>query len=77
MGSIEKVQSLVEKNGKGKGSLKGVNRNVIALLGYTERKLEEAKWPKQDLELLRSICMTGPYARLIVHLNNCLEEVKK
>ena len=71
---METIKELVEKNGKGTGTLVGVDGNAWALMGYTQGQLREAGWPTEDIELVLEQAMAGDYNNLIRVLCSTLGE---
>jgi hypothetical protein len=55
------IQELIEKNGKAEGTLEGVDGNVYAVLGYTERQLMRAGWPRDDIQQVMGKATSGDY----------------
>ena len=47
---MKAIEQLIEKNGKGEGSLAGVDGNAYSLMGYTQGRLEAAGWSSEDIE---------------------------
>tara|TARA_R110002060_G_scaffold5052_2_gene7895 strand:- start:944 stop:1165 length:222 start_codon:yes stop_codon:yes gene_type:complete len=71
---MDQIKELVEKNGKGSGTLVGVDGHAFSLIAYTERKLYKAGWTKGDISTVRKVAMSGNYNALICTLDACLEE---
>ena len=70
---MEKVYELIEKNGRAKGSLAGVDGNAFSLMGYTSRKLRLAGWKNNEIDLVMKEAMSGDYNNLIRVLGSTLE----
>ena len=71
---MEAIEILVEKNGKGTGTLVGVDGNAYSLMGYTQGQLREAGWSRADIEVVLDQAMSGDYNNLIRVLCSTLGE---
>ena len=72
---MEAIKKLVAKNGKGEGTLVGVDGNAYMLMGYTQGRLEEAGWSRKDIDAVMEQAMSGDYNNLIrVCSSTLLEE---
>ena len=71
---MNKIEQLIEKNGRGEGSLVGVDGNAYSLMGYTQGRLEEAGWPSKDIDAVMEEAMSGDYNNLIRVLDRTLED---
>jgi hypothetical protein len=67
------IQELIEKNGKAEGTLIGVDGNAFAILGYTERQLKRASWPREDIKQVMDTAMGGDYNNVIATCMSVLE----
>ena len=67
------IQELIEKNGKAEGTLIGVDGNVFAVLVYTDRQLERAGWPREDIKQVMDKAMSGDYNNALVTCMSVLE----
>ena len=70
---MEKVNKLIEKNGKGSGCLIGQDGNAFSLMGYTSRRLRLAGWKNNEIDLVMEEAMSGDYNNLIRVLASTLE----
>ena len=64
--SMEKIEQLIEKNGKGTGTLIGVDGNAMSVMGYVSRQLRRAGWPRADITQVTSHMMSSDYTNVIV-----------
>ena len=71
---MDKVQKLVEENGKGKGNLVGVDGHAFSLMGYTSKALRKQGWKKEDIDFIMKQARCGDYNNLIRVLASTLEE---
>lgn len=62
---IPTIEDLIEKNGKAEGTLIGVDGNAFAIMGYTERQLMRAGWPRDDIKEVMNTAMSGDYNNVI------------
>ena len=67
------IQELIERNGKAEGTLIGVDGNAYAILGYTERQLKRASWPKEDIKQVMDTATSGDYNNVIA---TCMSVLK-
>lgn len=67
------IQELIEKNGKAEGTLIGVDGNAFAILGYTDRQLMRAGWPREDIKQVMDTAMSGDYDNVIATCMSVLE----
>lgn len=67
------IEKLIEKNGKAEGTLLGVDGNAYAILGYTERQLKRASWPKEDIKQVMDAASSGDYNNVIATCMSVLE----
>ena len=67
------IQELIEKNGKAEGTLIGVDGNAFAILGYTDRQLMRAGWPREDIKQVMDTAMSGDYNNVIATCMSVLE----
>jgi len=70
------LQSLIEKNGFGVGTLEGLDSNSFVLMTYTRRRLAEAGWSVNDIDTVMDIAMRGTYMHLIWVLSFTLDETQ-
>lgn len=70
---IPTIEDLIEKNGKAEGTLIGVDGNAFAILGYTERQLKRASWPREDIKEVMNTAMSGDYNNVIATCMSVLE----
>ena len=67
------IEKLIEKNGKAEGTLLGVDGNAFAIIGYTERQLKRAQWPREDIKQVTNLAMSGDYNNVIATCMSVLE----
>lgn len=67
------IEQLIENNGKAEGTLIGVDGNAYAILGYTERQLKRASWPKEDIKQVMDTATSGDYNNVIA---TCMSVLK-
>lgn len=67
------IEQLIENNGKAEGTLIGVDGNAYAILGYTERQLKRASWPKEDIKQVMDTATSGDYNNVIATCMSVLE----
>ena len=67
------IQELIERNGKAEGTLIGVDGNAFAILGYTDRQLMRAGWPREDIKQVMDTAMSGDYNNVIATCMSVLE----
>ena len=72
--SMEKIEQLIEKNGKGTGTLIGVDGNAMSVMGYVSRQLRRAGWPRGDINEVTSHMMSGDYTNVIITGMSVLED---
>lgn len=70
------LQSLIEKNGFGVGTLEGLDSNSFVLMTYTRRRLAESGWSPHDIDTVMEIAMSGTYVNLIWVLSFTLDETQ-
>mgnify|MGYP004135463365 CR=1 FL=1 len=59
------LEELIQKNGVGTGTLDGVEGNAYSLLGYTQKRLRRAGWPREDIDVVMKISQSGDYHKVI------------
>ena len=68
------LSSIVEKKGKGKGSLIGVDGNAYAIINYVLNKLIFAGWTKAERDVYTTLVTSGDYNFLIAVSMDVLED---
>ena len=62
---METIEELVEKNGQVDGNLIGVDSNAFAVIGYTTGRLRKGGWPREDVNKVSKIAMSGSYENVL------------
>ena len=62
---MEKLDELIDRNGKAEGNLLGVDGNAFAIIGYTTGQLRKSGWPSEDRKAVQEIAMSGDYSNVI------------
>jgi len=67
------IEKLIEKNGRGEGTLIGVDSHAYSLIGYTKRQLRDAGWPREDITQVMDMAMSSDYNHVISTCMSVLE----
>lgn len=62
---METIEELVEKNGQVDGNLIGVDSNAFSVIGYTTKQLRRGGWPREDVDKVSRIAMSGDYDNVL------------
>tara|TARA_R100000458_G_C8245995_1_gene223942 strand:- start:257 stop:487 length:231 start_codon:yes stop_codon:yes gene_type:complete len=67
------IEKLIEKNGRGEGTLIGVDGNAYSLMAYTKRQLRNAGWSREDITQVLDMAMSSDYNNVISTCMSVLE----
>lgn len=62
---MQTIEDLIEKNGKVAGNLVGVDGNAFMVIGYTTGQLRKGGWPREEIEKVAQIAMSGDYDNVL------------
>ena len=62
---MENIRHLVEKNGTVEVVLEGEDGNAFAIMGRVKRSLNEARWPREDVQQVLNEMRAGDYDHLL------------
>lgn len=62
---METIEELIKKNGQVVGNLIGVDGNAFAVIGYTTGRLRKGGWPREDVDKVSKIAMSGSYENVL------------
>lgn len=62
---METIEELVTKNGQVDGNLIGVDSNAAMVIGYTTGRLRIGGWPREDVNKVTRIAMSGDYDNVL------------